>query len=282
MKPTVAFILSTRHSGSHLLAQLLGSHSRCLSIGELASFAMLRAGVNRHPELVHDYATNPYFAGLSALPSQAWHARTLANVRAYRPETTVLIDSSKDLAWAQRCAATAELDAVYVHLVRDPRAIVWRALATYDTPRARLSERRRLLRRPTLVPALFGTFDQLLLRKWLLTHTAITRHLAAFPRSAIVLYDDVVRAPAEALAGLMPLLGLAFETRQLAYGRVAHAGTLKRAYLGASARSLIAPDLRWRAALSEAVIARIEESRALANYLAQIGLVLAADGLRRR
>ena len=282
MRNTVAFILSTRHSGSHLLAQLLGSHSRCLSIGELGNFSKLQRGVHRY-ELVHDYATNPFFAGLAALDPTEWHARIFANSRAYRPRVAALIDNSKHIDWARHFDRAIGFDAVYLHLIRDPRAIVQRWLGTYAGRRARASERWRLARTQVseVASALFGPMDRVMLRKWVLANRAITDFVSTRPRSALVLYDDLVRAPEETLQRLMPTLGLDFEASQREYGRVAHAGTLKRAYLGASARSLIAPDLRWRAELPVTAIGRIERCRATARYLAEIGMELTVDRLRR-
>ena len=282
MKFTVVFILSTNYSGSHLLAQLLGSHSQCLSIGELHNFGKLRDRVRTDRDVVNDYATNPLFAGLSDCPPGDWHARIFANSRAYRPNVTTMIDASKRVAWAERCAAAGAFDAVYLHLLRDPRAIVRRWLATYGSRRARCSQRRRLLRQSaSSIATAFGPFDRVLLRKWVLANAAISEFVATQRKTRLVLYDDVARRASATLTGLMPVLGLGFEPSQLEYGRVAHAGTLKRAYLGASARSLIAPDLRWRDELPVSVIERIERSRTAAEYLARIGVELTADGLRR-
>ena len=279
---TVVFILSTNYSGSHLLAQLLGSHSRCLSIGELHNYSKLRDRLRRDRDIVNDYATNPLFDGLGDRTESQWHARIFENSRAYRPTITALVDNSKRVAWAERFLESA-FDAVYLHLLRDPRAIVSRWLATYDTSRARRSQRRRLARRqPSLVAtALLRPIDVVLAQKWVLANAAITEFLSTRSRTAVVLYDELSQRTAPALAALMPTLGLEFEAGQLEYGRVAHAGTLKRAYLGASARSLIAPDLRWRDALPANVIGRIDRSRPILDYLAKIGVELDADGLRR-
>jgi hypothetical protein len=280
---TVVFVLSTNYAGSHLLAQLIGAHSQCLSIGELRNFEKLRQRARADRNVVSDYASNPLFAGLDACPPEVWHRRIHENAQPYRPGVTTLVDNSKRIEWAARFAHNPDVRAVYVHLLRDPRALVRRWRATYDTGAARRSQRRRLVRRRpgTLSSALFAPIEIVYALKWLEINRSITDFCAAHGPCATVLYEELARDPRAALARLMPALGLDYEEGQLEYGRVAHAGTLKREYLGASARSLVAVDERWRDELPSGLSDRIAGMPALREYAHSLGLTLDDGGLRR-
>jgi hypothetical protein len=280
---TVVFVLSTNYAGSHLLAQLIGAHSRCLSIGELRNFEKLRQRARTDRNVVSDYASNPLFAGLDACPPEAWHRRIFENAQAHRPGVTTLVDNSKRIEWAARCAKSADVRAVYVHLLRDPRALVRRWRATYGTRSEQRSQRRRLARRRPgrVVSALFAPIEIVYALKWLETNRSISEFCARRGPCTTVLYEELARDPRAALARLMPALGLDYEPGQLEYGRVAHAGTLKREYLGASARSLVAVDERWRDELAAGLSARIVGMPALREYVASLGLTLDDGGLRR-
>lgn len=95
----------------------------------------------------------------------------------------------------------------------------------------------------------------------------------------MVSYDDLATDPQSTLQRIVPALGLAYEPAQLAYGRAAQSGTLKRDYLGAAARSIIAPDRRWQHELSGAVANRVAALAAVRRYIDERGMRLDADGL---
>jgi hypothetical protein len=283
MAPTVVFILATSHAGSHLLAQLLGAHSRCLSIGELRSFHALRGprSSRRGRHLVSDYANNPLFAGLAGLPEAAWHNRIFNNLQHYQPQVRVLVDNSKRPSWARRRGDSTAQTVRLLHLIRDPRALVRRWQAVYDTVDARRAQRLRLARRRPewALRAAFAPLDVVLALKWLRANQDISAAMAADGATALVSYDDLVTDPGATLQGLMPQLGLDFEPGQLAYGRAPHAGTLKRDYIGAAGRSEILPDRKWRTELPAEVVTRISALAPILRYLHRLGLHLDAEGL---
>jgi hypothetical protein len=280
---TVVFILATNYSGSHLLAELLGAHSQCLSIGELHNLEKLAARSRTDRNVVADYAENPLFTGLAGTNHRDWHARIFANAATLRPSVTTLIDNSKRPQWARHVARSSAFRPALVHLLRDPRAVVRRWLATYTTPAARAAQRRRLARRRPqwLVPLLQAPFEVVCALKWV----DANRRIAAYCRRSHALvttvdYETLARKPAETLERLMPALGLAYEPLQLDYGRASHAGTRKRDWLDASRESIVALDERWREELSQNVIESIETLPQLRACLAAANLELTPEGLR--
>ncbi|NJN52417.1 MAG: sulfotransferase [Gammaproteobacteria bacterium] len=276
----IVFILSTNYSGSHLLAQLLGAHSQCLSIGELHNFRKLKDRRRAGRNVVNDYQSNPLFHGLAERSAEQWHQRILTNAAQHRPATRVLIDNSKRPQWAAKICAAQPIDARYIHLVRDPRALVRRWCETYVTRAARRAQRRRLARqRPSAIPTCaFGPIESVYAMKWVAANEAISDYLAG-RKAPVISYDALATDPVSILARLMPSIGLSFEPSQLDYGRAAHSGTLKRDYLRASGHSQIEADRRWQTELPTAIADRVTEMRAVRRYVAQLGMRLDADGL---
>lgn len=279
-RPTVIFVLSTNYAGSHLLSQLLAAHSRCAGVGELHNYDKFRGRGSRSGNVVDDYRDHPAFADLNGRPVSDWHRLIGERLAAERPGLTHLVDNSKRPDWARRCAVIGD---AYVHLLRDPRALVSRWLATYDTAQTLAAQRRRVLRRnPWLMLRGPGAVD-VLAGKWLAANRRIDRFLRRRGPQVRLTYLDLARQPAATLQGAMPPLGLEFEPGQLDYGSADGAlGTRKRDYLAASRESRIEVDLRWQQALDPVDRATVENHRAIRRYLAGHGLTLTADGLTRR
>lgn len=279
MKPRVAFVLSTNYAGSHLLAQLLGAHSACVAIGELRDFAKYTGRGSRSGNVVGDYATNPVFEGLAGAPESEWHARIHANLAGAGRPCLFLIDNSKQTDWARR---HADEGAVLIHLLRDPRALVARWLASYDRA-GRAAQRRRLLRaEPWRLLTRLSDVD-VLVAKWLARNRRITRHLrrAGLP-SRVVTYEALATDPEVALTPVLAAMGLAFEPQQLRYGEQDALGTRKVDYAEASRASAIVFDRRWQRQLPAETRARIEGDARVRSYLARLGLGMSPDGLAPR
>lgn len=276
-RPTVIFILSTNYAGSHLLAQLLAAHSRCAGVGELHNYGKFRGRGSRSGNVVDDYRDHPAFAGLEDRPVSDWHRLISERLAEGQPALTHLVDNSKRPGWASRCAVAGD---GYVHLIRDPRALVSRWLATYDTDEAMAAQRRRVLRRrPWLLLRRPGA-AQMLVDKWLTTNRGIDRFLRRRVPRVRLTYLDLARSPAPTLGHAMPALGLPFESAQLDYGNAgASLGTRKRDYLAVSRASKIEVDLRWQEALDPADRAAVERHQGIRRYLAGHGLRMTAEGL---
>ncbi len=282
-KTRVVVILAVSRSGSHLLSQLLGAHSRCVSIGELHNYGKFlnRTGSGN---VTAGYADDPLFRGLADAPVRCWHERILANAQRQQPGVTTLIDNSKRAGWLRRLLGVPNLEVIPLHLLRDPRALVRHWQNHYDSARKLRRQRVRLARlAPLQAPALLTCGPtELFVRKWLIRNREITRLLEKAGHSEnLVSYHDLATRTEETLTRLMPLLGLSFEPEQLRFGDAQHHGTMKTAYRQANERSEIRLDVRWQSELHP------EQARAMVNdprirrYLARRGLALASGGLTR-
>lgn len=280
----VVFILSTNYAGSHLLAQLLGAHPLCRSVGELHNFEKFRARPDGQRNVGNDYASNAAFAGLGEVREDRWHRTIFDNVRALEPRISTLIDNSKKPWWAEKFKTNESFRSTYVHLVRDPRALVRRWLRSYTTARTRRQQRIRLARaRPRLLgTSLCGDDVDVYLHKWLVANEEITRFIDRAGQSAnLITYHDLVVNTSSSLAALMKVLGLTFDEQQLRYGRAQQMGTYKRDYAALLERSRIELDIRWREELSSEQQRRIETNDAIRAYLARCGLRMTNIGLTR-
>lgn len=278
----VVFILSTNYAGSHLLAQLLGAHPSARSIGELHNYRKNLERPDERRSAVSDYAVNPWFAGLERHPVERWHATIASRIRLDAPEVDTLIDNSKRVDWARRFIDDPDFSASFVHLLRDPRALVRRWELTYDDARKRRRQRIRVCKaRPDwLIPALCAEQWDVYCRKWLISNQDISRFLERHGQRANVLsYHDLVLDTEGSLRRLMPLLGMSYDPNQRDYGAVEHGGTLKREYLEQTRRSEISLDLRWQRDLTADRIARIGSHPGIRRYLAHIGARMLDNGL---
>ena len=278
----VVFILSTNYAGSHLLTQLLGAHPQCRSIGELHNYRKYQDRPDEKHSVVNDFAVNPWFSGLDSLEYTAWHQQVLHAIQAEAPSVCCLVDNSKKVAWAQRFVNQQGIDAQFVHLIRDPRALVRRWEKTYDTSKAKRSQRRRLARGNIgyIFKAFCAPEYEIYLYKWLKANTEITRFMKRVSQSSnVISYRDLAVNTESTLKVLMPKLGLEYQPEQLDFGNVEHKGTLKKDYLDQSKRSEIRLDLRWQEELSVAVQRAIAENNDVLDYLHKLGMCLKEDGL---
>lgn len=278
----VIFILSTNYAGSHLLAQLLGGHPACRSIGELHNYRKYQERPKEHHSVVSDFAENPWFEGLAGKEEEEWHRSILARIQQRVPEIECLVDNSKKVRWGRRFVGMAQFKPHFVHLIRDPRALVHRWARTYADGSSKLSQRFRLIKAHPgyVLPALLGNEYDVYCYKWLAANQEISRFLARVGQAGnIVTYRDLAVETEATLRALMPKVGLDFDQRQLFFGDAEHGGTLKKEYLEQSRRSEIKFDQRWRDALTSADIERITNNRHINRYLHAHGLRLLDDGL---
>lgn len=277
----VTYILSVNYSGSHMLAELLGAHSRCASIGELRNYRKFLTSPEARTT-VSDFGGNPLFAGLAAVPERNWYPLIHERVCATHPGVSMLIDNSKKIEWAEGFARDAGIRAHYVHLIRDPRALLRRWSINYDALGKRLRQRRKLaLRAPDkILVALAGSDYEVLLYKWLLANRRISDFMRIRGSTGLVLtYRDLATCTEDTLRKLMPRLGLDFEVAQLHFADGKHYGTRKAEYLEMSARSEIRFDCRWREDLPTPVQQSVTRNRNVLAYLDTLGLRFCDAGL---
>ena len=278
----VVFILASNYSGSHLLARLLDGHSACASVGELRNLVKFLAQPEPNASgTVADYHSNPLFTGLSQSRSADWHGMLLQRIGAGEPGVTTLIDNSKRLDWLEQCLTEADVSPRCIHLLRDPRALVRRWRATFDIAevrRVRLREARRQWR-----PSLLTVADaELYGWRWLRENAAVSAWLTqhAYP-AATLSYEELVTAPARALARVMSTVGLAFESGQLDLQKRPERGTRKIGWPSDRAGiEALRMDLRWRADLSRVDQDNVAAMAPLRDYLASLGYIMTESGLQ--
>jgi hypothetical protein len=284
---TVVTILSTNYVGSHFLSLVLGSHSQCMHLGEIRHRRRAhRDGSVQWCRLCADPQQCPLYKGITQERIGDVYTQVFANLAGHPKDVRILVDCSKTVAWAEGFVARPPYRMKYIHLIRDPRALVrrWRVSYKTDTAHAKRRERwRGLLKNPgRLRQWLFGDENAVWTAKWLYQNRRITRFLTGNRLdSLLVTYRDLARQPAAEVARICAWLGIPFEPAQLEYWRFEHHGTQKKEYESTREQSRDFFDTRWREFLTPEEQQRIVEDRGVRAYLARIGLVVTEDGLTR-
>lgn len=279
MKKTVVFILSTPYAGSHFCSLLLGSNSKAMHLGEIK---ILRKG-SPDPK-----QRECYFKLGDALqdigPDNIDELYDLIFSRV-DPHIEALIDTSKRIdGWADRFLDNNQYHRKYLHLIRDPRALVrrWSQSSTFNK---RLSLRWRLIRTyPDMTgAALTAGKTMLYFQNWLMQNRRITDFIRRHQLdSCTVTYRDLALNTAAEVERLMQWIGLPFEPAQLEYWNFDHLGTQKRNYEWVKEKKTQHFDTRWKTELPAPLQTQIAGNRALNSYLTQIGVSLVDDGLTRK
>jgi hypothetical protein len=279
VKKTVVFILSTPYAGSHFLSLLLGSNTRAKHIGEIK---MLRKGRPSETQRECYFQFGEALEGIG--PDNIEQIYDLIFAR-LDPKIEALIDTSKRIdGWADRFLDNDRFHRKYLHLIRDPRALVrrWMPSSTFNK---RLSLRWRLMRTfPELTPAaLTAGKPMLYYYNWLMQNRRITEFVRQYQLdSCVVTYRDLALNTASEVERLMQWIGVPFEPPQLEYWNFEHLGTQKRGYEWVKEKKINLFDVRWKTELPASLQDRIANHRRLKTYLDQINLTLTEDGLTRR
>lgn len=276
---TVVFILSTNYSGSHFLSLVLGSHTAAEHVGEIRRFE--DEGMRKQAcFLCGEGNVCPMFRGIKPGEISGIHGQIFANLPAHK---TVLIDNSKKVAWA-RHFLDAPFEKKFIHLIRDPRALVRRWTLFYDERKHALHQRFRLARQ---WPARFfqiATAPKRLVYvyKWVEQNRGITRFLREHPLDhRLVTYRDSVREPAREVAALESWMGCDFEPPQLQYWNFEHHGSQKSEYQWVKDKPQNYFDARWREFLTPDEQQRITQHPDVGRYLQELNLRFVEDGLTR-
>ena len=278
LRRTVAHILSTNHAGSHYLSLVLGSHTRAVHLGEASRVARARAA-KPVCERCADTAVCPVFRGVAAADAGEIYEVVFSNVG---PGVQLLVDNSKKPRWAEAFLRDRRITQKYVHLVRDPRALMRRWSLHHRQRKRGLRLRYRLLRRrPDLaLPGAAALVPRFYLYKWLAENQAITRFLARHRLDAhVITYRDLADAKSPALEQLVEWLGLPYEEAQREYWNFTHHGSEKRGYDWVKRDRVAFVDTRWRDELSERDQAWATAHRRVRRYLRRCGLRFVEDGL---
>jgi len=244
------YIVGMGRSGSTLLDLLLDAHSNVRSLGGVRRLsraintARCPCGIEpmRQCDFWHDVDAELHQLlgfGLDGLhlnarnPATFQHHNTaLFSAAARVANTDCIVDSSKSVSRLRRLLHTTDLDIRPVHIERDPRGYSY-------------SQQKRKAER--LAPA-FSYVGRSLRAYRLLRHRY----------HAVVDYDDLAQRTEDLLHALMPWLGLAYESEQLAWAHAIHHNVGGGAILRRSQGSTIQPDYAWRRDLEPATQAAIQ------------------------
>jgi len=282
MERTIVTILSTNFSGSHYLSLVLGSHSHAMHIGEIHH--LRRAHKKAYPcSVCADPQQCPVVRRVTPKTIERVYDIIFENVN--NPSITTLVDTSKKVPWASRFVGQPGYRMKYIHLIRDPRALVRRWMVSYETVLQKRRVRRRTARR---VPRrffriLWGPEWQVYLYKWLWQNKKITRFLARHGLDAqVISYREVALDTEATMAKIERWLGEDFEPGQLEYWNVAHHGTQKKSYEWVKQQKTRYFDVRWQSFLSPELQSNILTYPEVATYLDALGFAPVADGLTRK
>jgi len=157
----VVFILGSGHCGSTLLDLLLDSHSKIVGVGEIATLtpnSLCACGQVAHEcnfwnNIINwkgDYSFKIYRSKLNFLLSrnifvspQRPHKKISLNDYIKKSEkvfaqilvntgTRVIVDSSKNVNRAELLSKSKNIEPIFIHLVRDGRAVVWSYMKKYN------------------------------------------------------------------------------------------------------------------------------------------------------
>jgi hypothetical protein len=278
VKKKIVYILSTNFSGSHYLSLLLGSHSRAVHAGEL--FQLARPPQRRKLDEVF-LKENRVLEGIG--PGNIEQVYDMIFSRVDR-KTEVLVDNSKIVrGWAERFVDNDRYDRFYIHLIRDPRALVRRFLMLRGL-KNQLHYRWKLMRswRQLRPFAEWCPTPTLWLYRWLLENRRITRFIYEHRLNAtLVTYRDLAKETGAEVRRLTEWMGLPYEPSQLDYWNYEHIGTEKRAYEWVKEHKQHYFDLRWKIELPLELQEQICRDRLVNEYLRELGLAFADEGLTR-
>jgi len=278
MQKTVVYILSTNYTGSHYLSLLLGSNSRAMHLGELkmlkrytgegsfgSDLRVTRGSVLEDigPENIRD----AYEIIFSRLP----------------PEITVLVDASKTVRWVEQFLSDTRFEKKFIHLIRDPRAIVRRNLMASNFFK-QLRRRWWLFREypPLRSTIYFKRQEYVWTYLWLRTNQHINDFLQQhhLPHARVT-YKDLATNTAREVRRLMEHIGAPYEPGQLEYWNFEHIGTEKRSYDRVRKQKKSYFDLRWQQEIAPEVQTGIAADPQVNDYLHELGIRFTSEGLTR-
>lgn len=282
IRPKVLFILSTNYSGSHLLTHLISSHTEVCSVGELKNLNKFLTRPSSTHSVINDYSSNPLFSKLHTLDEKHWYGYLFDEIRKENNGVVCLVDNSKKADWARNFVKHPDLDVIFLHLIRDPRALVRRWEKTYTGQRQIKRQRVRLALDSPLyaLKVLSKSQYDVYAYKWLMQNTQITNFLKKNNQQKnVISYLDLVSDTGETLKKIMEMIGLEYQESQLKFGNSKHIGTIKKDYLSLTEHSKIEMDLRWMDDLNPSVINSIIQNKDINRYLKLINHEWRKEGI---
>lgn len=282
MERQIVFVLSTNYAGSHFLALQLATHSHCVSLGELHRYKRPASRRRESCSICDHDEVCPVFRGLGDVPVEQIYDRLFANLASLDAGITTGIDNSKKPEWAQRFLDLSGYRLAFIHLVRDPRALVRRWALCYESAPAKAKVRRLMARRcwRHVFGIMKGSEANVYVHKWAYQNQRIRAFIDRHQLDAKrVTYRDLALFPERTLGDIMPWLGLTFEPSQLQYWTVRHHGSQKAHYMKPPPGGKTFYDLRWQTFLDPETQAEIATHPAVEKYLADEGITMLENGL---
>ena len=278
MDKQIVYILSTNYAGSHFLGLQLGSHSQCASIGELHHFRRKNSPRKACSSCERD-SDCPVYSGVREKPIRQSYETIFSNLASYDSSISTVIDNSKKVRWACRFVNMQGYTKKYIHLIRDPRALVRRWMISFDKSskkKMRVKTARRCW--PHAWDILTGDEANVYLWDWLYENRQISDFIQSNKLDAkIVTYHDLVFKTDEVLSGLMNWLGYEYEPKQKDYWDFIHHSSVKSSYMQPPTNSEKIFDQRWKSFLTEDVQNRVLEHPHIRSFVNRLGLVLDAE-----
>jgi lambda repressor-like predicted transcriptional regulator len=270
--------MSSNYSGSHFLSLILGSHSNFEHIGEIKWLTKVGTKSSRALcGLCGGHDACPVLSGVSNQNLANVYEDIFANVG---PEIVGLVDTSKKTSWAERFLEDHRYEKKFIHLIRDPRALVRRW--ALDKEMSLLHERKKLVRYSldNMKVALLGDSTDVFINKWLKQNRIIADFISEHQLDALtVTYHDLIRHEDRVLHELMRWLGSGYETGQSDYWNFKHHGSTKTEYEWVNQKKIKHFDCRWKESLSQSQQKKVSTHIGVQKFLQQRSLVMTADGL---
>ncbi len=288
MQKTIVTILSTNYAGSHFLSLLLGSHSRACHIGELRrvveGLAMAREVSFCH--ICNPQSECPAIRGLTGASAESTYAKVFENFAALGRHPQALIDASKLVKWASRFVNQSTYRFKYVHLIRDPRALVRRDMLNKSDLKRRVHARRQAAFRGPKVrlSLLIAPMWKVSLCKWYNKNVEIAEFLRRHGcDTQVVTYRDLATDTVGEVRRLDAWMGLQFEPAQIEYWQFDHHGSQKVKYDWIKQQKKTGYfDLRWKEFFSAETAAAIACDADVTRLLSRLSLRLDDIGLTRK
>ena len=235
------YITGNGHSGSTLLDMLIGSHSECITLGEIHQLTLKAKGVcacgaanYKECEFWRDVDSRLQVDGLSGLSAlhvdsadpEEFRRSNHALFRVLQEKTNVrwFVDSSKKLPRLKNLLSDPSLDVVPIHIVRRPEGVICSNMAKGR-----------------------GFYSSL--RSYYSGLWARYKYLRG-KQSIVVSYEQLCSRPEYVLTQVMKRLGLTFEAAQLDWSSHDHHNVNGNKRTRTSRQSSIRLDERWRRNLS--------------------------------
>jgi hypothetical protein len=194
----------------------------------------------------------------------------------------VLVDTSKKVRWAKQFLGQPEYDVKFLHLIRDPRALVRKWGLHYQTPKSRLKQRIKQCKRFPLKTfmTLASAQWRIYILKWVYQNREINKFLSSCGKQhRLLTYHDLVENSENIIVSIMQWLGLTYEMGQLRYWEHDHHGTQKPNYDWIKESGSQYFDLRWKEELSDKIQLSIIQHKEVSNLIRELSLDVTPNGL---